>query len=61
MAVPKKRKSKAKKRTRRASNKNLSVPKFQRCSNCFAPKRPHRACGECGQYAGESVVEVWEY
>lgn len=61
MAVPKKRKSKAKKRTRRAANKNLSVPKFQRCPSCFAPKRPHRACMECGKYGEEDVVEVWEY
>jgi len=60
MAVPKKRKSKMKKRTRRASNKNLSVTKYQRCPNCFAPRRPHRACGECGHYGKEQVIEVFE-
>ena len=42
MAVPKKRKSKAKKRSRRAANSKLSTPQFQRCPNCFAPRRPHR-------------------
>ncbi|MEM1348495.1 MAG: 50S ribosomal protein L32 [Myxococcota bacterium] len=61
MAVPKKRKSKMKTRSRRAANKNLSRPKIQRCPNCFAPRRPHRACGECGYYGGEQVLEVWEY
>ena len=61
MAVPKKRKSKAKKRTRRAANKNLSAPTLHRCQNCFAVKRPHRACSECGVYRGEQVIEVWEY
>ena len=61
MAVPKKRKSKAKKRSRRAANSKLSTPQFQRCPNCFAPRRPHRACGECGHYAGEQIIEVWDY
>lgn len=61
MAVPKKRKSKSKKNTRRAANKNLNAPNLQKCPNCFAPKLAHRACGECGHYNGEQVVEVWEY
>lgn len=61
MAVPKKRKSKSKKNMRRSANNNLSAKKFQRCPNCFAPRLPHRVCGECGHYRAEQVVDVWEY
>ena len=61
MAVPKKRKSKSKKNMRRSANNNLSIRASQRCPNCFAPRLPHRVCGECGFYRAEQVVEVWEY
>lgn len=61
MAVPKKRTSKAKKRTRRAGNNNLSAPSYQTCPSCYAPKRAHRACTSCGHYKDEQVIEVWEY
>ena len=61
MAVPKKRKSKAKTRTRRAQHDKIAAPKLQTCPQCYAPKRPHRACHECGYYREEQVVEVWEY
>ena len=61
MAVPKKRKSKAKTRSRRAQHDKIKAITLQRCPECFAPKRSHRVCGECGYYRGEQVVEVWEY
>ena len=61
MAVPKKRKSKSKTRSRRSHNIRLSLPHYQACETCQAPKQRHRACGECGTYKGEQVVEVWEY
>ena len=60
MAVPKKRKSKAKTRSRRANHDKIAAPQLQSCSQCYAPKRPHRACPECGHYREEQVVEVWE-
>lgn len=60
MAVPKKRKSKAASRSRYAANTTLASAKFQRCPNCFAPRRPHHACQECGFYGSEQVVEVFE-
>lgn len=60
MAVPKKRKSKAAKRSRYAANTSLKAAKFQRCPNCFAQRRPHHACQSCGHYRGEQVVEVFE-
>lgn len=61
MAVPKKRKSQAKTRSRRSANMKMEAPHIQRCAHCMAPKRAHRACGECGYYRDEVVVEVWEY
>ena len=61
MAVPKKRKSKMKTRSRRAANIRLNSPHFQACPNCGTPKRTHRVCMECGKYGEEQVVEVWEY
>ncbi|MBA2664051.1 MAG: 50S ribosomal protein L32 [Bradymonadaceae bacterium] len=60
MAVPKKRKSQAKTRSRRANHDITKPVLTQRCDNCYAPRRPHRACAECGQYREEQVVEVWE-
>ncbi len=61
MAVPKKRKSQAKTRSRRSANMKMKAPRYQRCPECFAPKRSHRVCGECGYYNGEQIIEVWEY
>ena len=61
MAVPKKRKSKSKKNSRRAANKNLSAPRTQRCPNCGAAKLSHRVCSTCGHYKNEAIMEVWEY
>ncbi len=65
MAVPKKRKSKAKTRSRRSANIKMTAPTVGTCPHCGAPRRPHRACGECGSYGpkgdAEQVIEVWEY
>ena len=36
----------------------LSAPNLQKCSNCDAPKAPHRICPACGYYAGKAVLEV---
>lgn len=65
MAVPKKRKSKARTRARRSVNNRLTAPQINACNHCGAPRRLHRACPECGQYgsteAPEQIIEVWEY
>lgn len=63
MAVPKKRKSQAKTRSRRAQHDKIVAVKLQRCAQCYAFKRSHRACPECGVYgaSAEQVVEVQEY
>ena len=60
MAVPKKRKSKAAKRSRYAANTKLKAPAYQHCPNCYSPRRPHRACMTCGEYRGEQIVELIE-
>ena len=58
MAVPKKKTSKAKGRSRRASAWTLKDSARSLCERCGSTKRPHRICGNCGWYAGRQVVEV---
>ncbi|MCC7385008.1 MAG: 50S ribosomal protein L32 [Deltaproteobacteria bacterium] len=57
MAVPRKRKSHSRRRQQR-SHDALTAPASSKCSNCGAPKMPHRVCNACGFYAGRAVVEV---
>lgn len=58
MAVPKKKKSKAKTRSRRASSWSLAAPARATCSRCGSVKLPHRVCGSCGWYKGRVAVDV---
>jgi len=58
MAVPKKKTSKAKSRSRRASNWTLSVPPRSICPHCREAKLPHVVCPNCGWYGGRQAVEV---
>jgi len=66
MAVPKHNESKAKTRSRRAHKDKLEEPEIGYCSNCYAPKRQHHVCLECGHYRtnsmdeSEQIIEVWE-
>ncbi len=53
---PKRRHSKARKRTRRAAIK-LAAVSLVVCKNCGSKTRPHMACIECGFYAGKAVLE----
>jgi len=59
MAVPKRRKSRSKRDSRRATHK-ISAVAYNDCSNCGAPKLPHRICGECGWYKDRYALEVVE-
>ena len=59
MAVPKRRKSKSKRDSRRANHK-ISAAVYNVCPECEAPKQPHRACPACGWYKDRNVLEVVE-
>ena len=58
MAVPKKKTSKAKSRSRRASAWTLKPPARSTCPRCGAVKVPHVVCGNCGTYRGRQVIDV---
>lgn len=55
MATPKRKTSKARKRSRRTHWK-LSKPIVANCSNCGAPKLAHHVCPECGYYGDRMAV-----
>lgn len=57
MAVPKRRHSKARTRSRRA-NWRASAPNISQCRQCNEPKRPHHVCPSCGYYDGRPAVAV---
>ena len=57
MAVPQRKTSKAKSRSRRSQNMKVSVAQVQECPQCSALKRPHTVCSKCGYYKDEPVYE----
>lgn len=58
MAVPKRKTSKAKGRSRRASAWRLDRPARSVCPRCQSTKRPHVVCGNCGWYRGRQAVDI---
>jgi large subunit ribosomal protein L32 len=50
VAVPKRRHSKSRKRSRRAQKDKMAAPAVVFCPNpqCGAPMQPHHVCPECG-------------
>jgi large subunit ribosomal protein L32 len=58
MAVPKKKTSKAKARSRRASNWTLVAPARSICPQCRQAKLPHVVCPNWGWYGGRQAVDV---
>jgi large subunit ribosomal protein L32 len=58
MAVPKKKTSKAKSRSRRAANWVLEPPARSVCPQCHNAKLPHHVCPTCGWYKGRQAVEI---
>lgn len=56
MAVPKRKTSKARRDSRRASNFRVKAPNLSTCSNCNSPMLSHRVCPTCGFYAGRQVI-----
>ena len=58
MAVPKKKTSKSKSRSRRAAAWKLDLPSRSVCPRCSVAKVPHTVCGNCGWYNGRQAIEV---
>ena len=56
MPVPKQKKSKAKRDSRRAQHDKMAAPSIAKCSRCGAAKEPHRVCPECGYYKNRQVL-----
>lgn len=56
MAVPFRRVSKTRKRKRRTHFK-LSMPGITKCPACGEVIKSHRACPECGNYKGKTVIQ----
>lgn len=58
MAVPKRKKSRARTRHRKAVWMRTAPPTTATCSRCKSPTLPHTVCAECGYYAGREVLRV---
>ena len=54
MAHPKRKTSKAR-RDKRRTHYKATAPALSSCSNCGDMKLSHRACPNCGYYAGRSM------
>lgn len=57
MGVPKRKTSKARLRTRKASNR-WKAPLLGKCGQCGGSKLPHIVCPQCGYYKGRQVLTV---
>ncbi|MDD3155471.1 MAG: 50S ribosomal protein L32 [Victivallaceae bacterium] len=57
MAVPKRKKSKMKKRQHKAANRYEGVA-VTYCPNCHAPAAPHRVCPACGMLRDKQILTV---
>ncbi len=63
MAVPKKKTSKSRTRTRHSAyvqkqvNKITNKVNLVTCSNCGVNKLNHRVCQACGFYAGKQIID----
>jgi large subunit ribosomal protein L32 len=57
VAVPKRKTSKQRRDTRRATHA-IDATRMGRCPRCSSPVRTHHVCGVCGYYRGRPVVEI---
>lgn len=58
MAVPKRKTSKAKRDSRRASNFKLEQPNLTECPQCHELKASHTVCKKFGYYDGKQVIDM---
>jgi len=56
-AVPFRKVSKTRKRTRHAHRQTEAV-KLVKCSSCGEMIKPHMVCPNCGKYKNKQVIEV---
>ena len=57
MAVPKRKSSKARGRSRIA-NWKATAPTLVECPHCHEKKVAHQVCKNCGYYDGEQIVNL---
>lgn len=57
MPVPKRKKSKSKRDSRRAHIK-AAAPNLTTCPQCGETKLSHHVCHSCGTYKGRTVIET---
>ena len=57
MGVPKRKVSKMRLRTRKASHR-WHAPQMNKCSQCGSTIRSHTACPSCGYYKGRQVLTI---
>jgi large subunit ribosomal protein L32 len=58
VAVPKRKKSRARTRHRKAQWLRTAPPTRASCARCGSAIRPHTVCEVCGTYAGRQVLQV---
>lgn len=59
MPVPKRKKPRTRTRSRKSQwFRSVTTPANGVCPQCKKPKLPHRACANCGTYAGRQVLTV---
>jgi len=58
MAVPKKKTSKSRTKSRKAANTKLASLNLIECSNCKELKLSHMVCKKCGFYAGKKALDI---
>ena len=59
MPLPKRKKSKSKRDTRRAHIK-AAAPSLSTCPQCGETKLSHHVCHSCGTYKGHTIIEIKE-
>ncbi len=57
MAVPKRKSSKQKIRSRKGSHQHPVVD-AKPCPECGSPQQSHRVCSSCGYYKGRQVLTI---
>jgi large subunit ribosomal protein L32 len=59
VAVPKRKTSKTRRDTRRATH-HIEAATVGECPQCHAPRLPHRVCPQCGTYNGKQILAIEE-